>query len=441
MTQDADDLIRVPREPRVAPSPLASRRHTWDAASGDRAQHRIAFYSHDTQGLGHVRRNTMLAAAVVAADPGARVLLVSGAREAVALPLPERTRMAFVPALAKDGQGAYSARWSDISLDHVVALRAAALGHVLSAFAPDLLVVDKVARGFRGELEPVLRRLRRTAGTRTVLGLRDVLDEVEPTREEWDRTRTSEAVEDLYDEVWVYGDPSIFDPAEEYGWDVATRSKVRYSGYLSRGREQVLDGAAAGTDGDGAAPAVRPSLAAPYVLALVGGGQDGGAVADAFAQAAYPPGHSGVLVSGPYLPAKELSRIREVARRRPDLRVHRLVGDVPALARGSAATVSMGGYNSMCEVLASERPALVVPRTAPRREQSLRAERFEKHGLLDVLRLDDLTPRTLGRWLSEAATRPDRREAAVDLEGLQAVPSMVASLLGSGVREGVRHVG
>ena len=52
-------------------------------------QRRIALYSHDTQGLGHVRRNTMLAAAVVAADPGAQVLLVSGAREASSLPMPE----------------------------------------------------------------------------------------------------------------------------------------------------------------------------------------------------------------------------------------------------------------------------------------------------------------------------------------------------------------
>src|SRR5688500_13239258 len=34
---------------------------------------RIAFYSHDTQGLGHIRRNSLLAAAMVAAHPDVNV--------------------------------------------------------------------------------------------------------------------------------------------------------------------------------------------------------------------------------------------------------------------------------------------------------------------------------------------------------------------------------
>ena len=404
-------------------------------------QRRIALYSHDTQGLGHVRRNTMLAAAVVAADPRAQVLLVSGAREASSLPLPERTRMAFIPGLAKDGLGHYTARRSGGTLDHVVGLRAAALDEALSAFAPHLLVVDKVARGFRGELEPALRRLRRTHGTRTALGLRDVLDDVDATVEDWERTRSGEAVDALYDEVWVYGDPAIFDPVEEYGWSAATRAKVRYTGYLARGREQVLLDAAAATAVADAAPLLRPQLTTPYVLALVGGGQDGAAVADAFAAATYPAGHTGVLVTGPYLPERDLARVRDLARRRSDLRVHRFVGDVPALARGSAATVSMGGYNSVCELVASPSPALVVPRTSPRREQALRADRFEEHGLLDVLSLDDLSPEPIGRWLGEAVTRPRRHQTHIDLEGLSAVPALASALLDSRDEQAVRHVG
>ncbi|HEU4336935.1 MAG TPA: hypothetical protein VFR45_06480 [Nocardioides sp.] len=403
-------------------------------------QRRIALYSHDTQGLGHVRRNTMLAAAVVAADPGAQVLLVSGAREASSLPMPDRTRIAFIPGLAKDGLGYYSARRSGGTLDHVVGLRAAALDEALSAFAPHLLVVDKVARGFRGELEPALRRLRRTHGTRTALGLRDVLDDVEATRQDWECSRSPEAVDALYDEVWVYGDPAIFDPVEEYGWGAATRAKVRYTGYLARGREQVLTDAAARTAAD-AAPLLRPQLSTPYVLGLVGGGQDGAAVADAFAAATYPAGHTGVLVTGPYLPERDLARVRDVAGRRSDLRVHRFVGDVPALARGSAATVSMGGYNSVCELIASPSPALVVPRTSPRREQSLRAARFEEHGLVDVLSLDDLAPDAVGRWLGEAVTRPRRDQTHIDLEGLRAVPALASALLDTQDEQEVRHVG
>ena len=101
----------------------------------------------------------------------------------------------------------------------------------------------------------------------------------------------------------------------------------------------------------------------------------------------------------------------------------------------------MGGYNSVCELVASPSPALVVPRTSPRREQALRADRFEEHGLLDVLSLDDLSPEPIGRWLGEAVTRPRRHQTHIDLEGLSAVPALASALLDSRDEQAVRHVG
>ena len=439
MTRDSDDVVTVAGAPSVHETWGDGRRDVRWRTSGPRAGRRIALYSHDTQGLGHVRRNTLLAAAMVAADPGAQVLLVSGAREAAALPLPARTDIMFVPELAKDRRGAYSARGSTASVDHVVALRTAVLEHVLATFSPDLLVVDKVSRGFDGELEPALRRVRLEHGTRTVLGLRDVLDDVDTTRREWRSSRTPDAIDTLYDQVWVYGDPTIFDPAEEYGWSGSVRAKVSYTGYLGAGREQFLPVVRDRAADTPHAPAARSRHGGPYVLALIGGGQDGAAVADAFARATYPRGHEGVLVTGPYLPAADLAHVRETAHDRTDLTVHRLVGDVPALARGAAATIAMGGYNSVCEVVSARRPALVVPRQSPRREQTVRAERFEKHGLLDVLSLDDLSPRSVTRWLDDAVVRRGRPRSPIDLDGLRAVPTLVDELLGAD--GGARHVG
>ena len=441
MTRGSDNVLIVAGAPSVHETWIDERREASRRTSGTRASRRIALYSHDTQGLGHVRRNTLLAAAMVTADPGADVLLVSGAREATKLPLPERTGLAVVPELAKDGLGAYSARASSCSLDHVVARRSVALERVLSTYEPHLLVVDKVSRGFAGELEPALRHLRREHGTRTVLGLRDVLDDVDTTRQEWEQSCTTEAIDTLYDQVWVYGDPTVFDPAVEYGWSGAVRDKIRYTGYLASGRERLLPDGPAGPADAATAPAVSRSLHEPYVLALLGGGQDGAAVADAFAHAEYPAGHMGVLVTGPYLPARHLERLRQVARRRGDLRVDRFVRDVPSLARSSAATVSMGGYNSVCEIIAARRPALVVPRTAPRLEQAMRAERFEKHGLLDVLSLDDLGPTPVTRWLGDAVLRPARALPPIDLHGLATVPGLVTRLLGADTKPGFRDVG
>ena len=50
---------------------------------------RIALYSHDTMGLGHIRRTSLLARALRRPPLNAHVLLLSGIRESGAYPLPD----------------------------------------------------------------------------------------------------------------------------------------------------------------------------------------------------------------------------------------------------------------------------------------------------------------------------------------------------------------
>ena len=385
---------------RLAPDVLVPRRR----GSGPR----VAFYSHDTQGLGHVRRNSLLAAAMVDAHPDVNVLLLSGAAEAGALPLPDRTDIVTVPGLYKDVAGRYHARSMDSSLEQVLAVRSFALESVLVNFAPDLLVVDKVPLGILGELEQGLRRVRREHGTRTVLGLRDVLDDVETTRREWRQSGSRAAIQSLYDQVWVYGDRAVFDPAEVYGWTPEVREKVRYTGYLGAGRERLLP---VRSDSHGA-PSVCGDIPRPFVL-------------------------------GPVLsPADEdFEAVEKLAHDRDDLRVHRFVGDVPALVKASSATVSMGGYNSVCELMAARRPALVVPRVVPRLEQALRAEHLARRGLVDVLGADRLEPARLTAWLRDAVAGSRRSFTGVDLQGLERVPGLALDLIDELPREGARHAG
>jgi predicted glycosyltransferase len=235
----------------------------------------------------------------------------------------------------------------------------------------------------------------------------------------------------------VYGDKAVFDPAEIYGWTPGVRDKVRYTGYLGTGRERLLP---VRSDSHGA-PSVTDQIQAPFVLGLVGGGQDGAAVADAFARTTFPEGHLGVLVTGPYLPADDLEAVEKLAHDRSDLRVYRFVGDVPALVKASSATVSMGGYNSVCELMAARRPALVVPRTVPRLEQKLRADHLARRGLVDVLDADLLEPARLGAWLRDAVAGSRRSFTSVDLQGLQRVAGLAVDLIEERQQEGARHAG
>jgi len=380
------------------------------------ARRRVAFYSHDTQGLGHVRRTSLLARAVVDADPDVDVLLLSGAREATSLPLPERTEVVTLPRVGKDPERGYGPRTWGGTLDDVVRVRAGVIDGTLAAFRPDVLVVDKVPLGVGGELLPALRRLRAEGGTACVLGLRDVLDTPEVAVREWREQRSTSVIERFFDEVWVYGDARVYDPLTEYALPGRVAARTRFTGYLGRGRTAVT------------APATEDG---PYALCLVGGGQDGAALAEAFAAAPLPTGHRGVLVTGPYLPEATRDRLHAVAAGRDDLEVHAFVRDVVPLVEGAAAVVTMGGYNSVCELLASGRPGLVVPRTHPRAEQLVRACRLADLGLLDVL-VGAITPERVGAWLSRTAATGGvarRPEVDVDLDGLVRVPGLVDALV------------
>ena len=384
---------------------------------------RVALYSHDTQGLGHVRRNIALAAALVAADPRTDVLLLTGAPEATTLPLPPRTDVITLPTLRKDANGAYAARTLGTSLSELLELRSQILAATLTAFAPDLFIVDKVARGVDGELDRALAALRHTR-TSVVLGLREVLDAPQVVRREWEQAGTTDAVRDLYDAVWVYGDPTVYDVVAECALPPQVALKVSYTGYLGRGR------------GRGAVTRTRPVPkqalpTGPYVLCLVGGGQDGFELADAFTRAPLPAGHTGVVLTGPYMRTQIRDDLRHAAEQQSGMTVLEFVPDAERFIAGAAAVVSMAGYNSVCELLAAETPTLLVPRTTPRVEQLLRARSLERRGLVDVLEPDQADPQAIARWTARAVQPGQARGQAVDLDGLARVPRLAQALLSS----------
>ncbi|MPV37419.1 glycosyltransferase family protein [Georgenia subflava] len=409
--------------PVVSVAPSAPSPATVHDGDGTRRL-RVALYSHDAMGLGHVRRNLAIARSFAALDPTPDILLLTGAPEAVTANRPENCDLVALPALVKDADGAYGARHLSVGEEQMLTMRRSILTAALTTFRPDVLVVDKHPRGFRGELEPALEALAGT-GTRVVLGLRDVLDDAETARREWVRDRSTSALRRWYDQVWVYGDSRVHDVVGDLDLPAVLRERVVHTGYLAHGR------------GDGQRRST--SVTGPYVLATVGGGADGAALAEVFARVPLPSGHRGVLVLGPQMPAAQRRRVERLAAGRTDLDVHTYVDDAPALLAGAAAVVAMGGYNTVCEAMARRVRLLVVPRVAPRAEQLVRARLLARAGMLDYLLPSRLSPAALGGWLARAVdpaeTRPDHHSprpdrTAVDLDGLARLPELLTSLVG-----------
>lgn len=389
-------------------------------APGDSTAHRtrVALYSHDTVGLGHARRSLAVAEALTAQEPRLDVILITGNPEAAMLPRPQRTDLVALPGIGKAASGGYRPRHLGTGLEDVVRLRAAVIAATLSQFDPHLLVVDKVAAGLDGELRPALEDLRRNGQARVVLGLREVLDTPSVTRREWRETGTADLIARYYDEVWVYGDRAVYDPVREYGWSDHVAAKVRYLGYLSH---------RASANRRAEVCATRPP-AEPYVLCQVGGGEDGCALAEAFAWSDLPDEYRGVVLTGPYLATHRRAQLRRMA---PDnVSVLDFVDNPGDFVSGAAAVVSMAGYNSTVELLATDRPVLAVPRSTPRAEQLIRAQRLADLGYVDVLPPEELTRNRLSEWVSHAVNESSSADrSALDLGGWDRVAPAALRLL------------
>ncbi|MCE9523722.1 MAG: hypothetical protein K8S25_14990 [Alphaproteobacteria bacterium] len=367
---------------------------------------RVLIYSHDSFGLGHIRRCRTIAHALAEEFPKLKVLIVSGSPIIGSFDFKARVDFVRVPGIIKLRNGDYVPLGTHGPVQETTALRASLITETAVKFAPDVFIVDKEPLGLRGELQGTLEALK-ARGTRLVLGLRDVLDEPEALALEWQRKRAVPALEELYDDIWVYGLKSIYDPLMGLGLSSQVLQKTTFTGYLRRKRPQALPSA------------VLDDLAERIVV-TTGGGGDGELLVEwalqAYERAArdLPPG---LIVPGPFMKAEARSAFERRAAAIPALRILTFEPRMEHLMADCLATVSMGGYNTFCEILSFDKRALIVPRHVPRLEQTIRAEAAQRLGLAAMLREPN----------EGDLPDPDAMVAALQALPRQALPSMRAA--------------
>ncbi|MDX1927829.1 MAG: glycosyltransferase [Pirellulaceae bacterium] len=380
---------------------------------------RIALYSHDTMGMGHIRRNLLIASSLVKDSANVEALLISGTREAAFFATQAGLDCVTLPALSKDTQGGYSARHFDWSLEKTVQLRSRIIAAAVDEFRPDIFIVDKIPLGIGNELESTMRLLK-SHPTQCVLGLRDVLDEPNVVAREWIRDRYDTSIESYYDELWIYGDRAIYDCVHEYAFPTSVASRAVFTGYLNQTKRMATTPAQTNK-----ANVAVPQE--PFVLCVVGGGQDGFDLAQVFVQSRIPEGWKGIVITGPFMPKQDQQRLRELVGDRTNIEIIDRMIETDEYMLNAERVVAMGGYNTVTSVLSFAKTALIVPRTRPRREQWIRAERLAKKGWLTAVDPDSLTPEIMTNWLQDSdAPRPS--PDSVDLQGLNRISARVAQL-------------
>jgi predicted glycosyltransferase len=363
---------------------------------------RYVFSSHDGFGLGHTRRNALIAREVARLDPTAEIVLVTGVQRPPEWLQDPRFSVVRVPSLIKDPSGGYTCEGRDFRA--AVAERARVFGSLVADLRPDVVLVDRHPFGTAGELRPGLAEARRQGAT-VLLGLRDVLDDTATVRRELDGPGW-QGVHDVYDELLVFGSPLLCDHERDYGLPFP----ARYCGWVVERPQQAT------RDED-------------LVVVSAGGGGDGETLfrlgIDALRRR---PGLRGVITAGPYA-GDWFRRIvrgdRELAGR---LELRRGGGSTVDLFAGAGAVVQMCGYNSTVEALAAGQRAILVPRRAPRREQAIRAGRLASLGLADVLD-ETATPEEVA-WLLDQPRRLSRtacRRAGISFDGAATAAAALTS--------------
>ena len=384
---------------------------------------RVLIYSHDTFGLGHLRRCRTIAHALVEQHRNLSVLILSGSPIIGSFDFRSRVDFVRVPGVIKLRDGQYTALNLHMNIEEMLKLRSSIIQHTASIFEPDIFIVDKEPLGLRGEAQDTLRVLK-ARGTRLVLGLRDVMDEPAALVPEWRRKNVLPALKNLYDEIWIYGLPQICDPLEGVELPAKVRHKIVYTGYLKRSSNEPLP--------EHPLPEITRK---PFLLVTPGGGGDGEAMVDWVLRAyetdpllPYPA----LIVLGPFMPRER--RIEFIHRAQKLKRVEAITFDahMEHLVANAVGVLAMGGYNTFCEILSLDKRAIIVPRTAPRMEQFIRASRAEELGLVRML-VDDgkYDPTVMAAALRALPQQKLPSEVVVPglLEGLESVNRRVEMLL------------
>ncbi len=369
---------------------------------------RFLVYSHDTFGLGHLRRCMALIKSVCARHPDASVLLVTGSPMVHRYGMPQGSDYVKLPALVKVEAEQYEARSLQISGDAIRSLRSSLILHTVRDYRPNVLLVDHSPMGSRGELLPALDWLREQGGCQRILGMRDILDDPKSVCESWQRTKVYDVLEANYDHLVVYGNQGVYDPIREYALPAPLAARARFMNYVCTPDDGLRDAGATGTK--------------PMVFVTIGGG-DGGAdtvilpFLRMMKQFKSRIDYHAEIITGPFVDAELEEQVRQEAEHL-DVTLRSFVPSTASLMRRAEVVIATGGYNTCTDILSLARRAIVIPRVLYRQEQKIRAERFQELGYVRCMLPEAVTPESLF-----AAIEASRREEPLTALRAQELPT------------------
>ncbi|MES0445586.1 MAG: glycosyltransferase [Desulfobacterales bacterium] len=369
----------------------------------------ILMYSHDTFGLGHIRRTMAIASHL--RGPNTNILILTGSPLAGRFSFPQQIDFVRIPGMIKKTNEEYLPLSIKINPRHALDIRQNIITTTAKTFQPHLFIVDKEPLGLKKEVLPTLKWMRRCQpNARTILGLRDIMDDAETIKKIWKDKGVYDILDTLYDEVWTYGIRDFYNPIEEYDIPEHISQKMQFTGYIPRkvpNREEVKKEKQRNSIREGQ----------KLVVITTGGGGDGYPVMDAYLSMLEsqkrPFSFASILITGPFMPRRKRTKIFKRARKLGILAFH-FYRHMEKILAAADLVVCMGGYNTLCELMSQKTVTLLIPRETPRKEQLIRAKCFHRNNLVEYIPWNTLSPETLRQKIFHLLEHPEFYQNAID---------------------------
>ncbi|MEO3930660.1 glycosyltransferase [Micromonosporaceae bacterium B7E4] len=380
---------------------------------------RVVVYWHNGRTLGHTAGCAAVMRALRAESSDVELIALTGAYHGLDLLPPDAHVERLPPFRSYDTPtGSRIEPSTSDEADAFVERRSSAAREFLDRYKPDVLLVDHLPWGWRGELTPSIEA---TRSTRKVLMWRGVLFDSDMTRHDYLAGGRGEWIATHYDAIVVHNDPRLFRLETEYDLPTTLAAKLTYNGYLPA---PYLGGRVA----------ARRLLNLPgharVVLLTMGGGQGAGDIWCAALAAIRPLQFDMVrCVLGPYLEPNVRERIKWEAATVPGCV---LVDYEPAMMPWLAAAdvvVTAAGAGALGEVLAARANAVAIPRQLREAEQSIHSAILAERGWIRRVGLADVTAESLREQIRLALRQPVDMPEEMMLGGAAATARKVLEMV------------
>ena len=346
---------------------------------------RILYYCQSLVGIGHLTCSLRIIEQLL---PEAEVDLIQGGLDTTRPLVHANFRNLRLPTLLHDGEtGGFFDPDHGRDVDTVWAERQAAIAGFLR-HPYDAIVVEFYPFGrrrFKPEIQGLFKTVRAAAGAEVPIfcSVREVLV---PRAEENER-RMLEGVRKFIHTVFVRGDERIIPFGATFSLAAELGGRLVHTGYIAP------------------PPPTEWPPRRPQVLVSQGGGNVGRELLEAaIGAAARLPQLHFVLATGSRTTADEIAALRAQVRS-ANVEIHPFLADFPQRLAGSMLSISMGGDNTLLDVLSARTRGLAYPYQA-NPEQGIRIRQFAAKGLIGELGADDLGPERLAARIEAALAAP-----------------------------------